>query len=279
MSTQFDLFSTSYPTYVSNDITNPFVTQSTLYHGDCLVEMDKIADKSVDAIICDLPYGTTRNKWDSVIPLDKLWKQYIRIIKEKGAIVLFAQTPFDKILGCSNLEMLKYEWIWEKSKSTGFLNSKYAPLKAHENILIFSKSSACYVKDINNAMTYNPQGLIKKAIPTINKGNRGQKNKGAGGDNYDFATKDAIQEFENYPKSIIRFNVEMRPIHPTQKPVDLIEFLIKTYSNKGDTILDNCMGSGTTCVAAKKTGRHSIGIEKDEKYFKIALDRLSAYCG
>jgi site-specific DNA-methyltransferase (adenine-specific) len=247
------------------------------YLGDCLELMPQMESEMFDAIICDLPFGTTRNKWDSLIPLDKLWEQYNRLIKPKGAIILFAQTPFDKILGCSNLEMLKYEWIWEKSKATGFLNSKYAPLKAHENILVFSKSSACYVKDINNAMTYNPQGLIKKAIPTINKGDRGQKSKGAGGDNYDFATKDAIQEFENYPKSIIRFNVEMRPIHPTQKPTSLLEFLANTYTNKGELILDNCAGSGTTAEACYNTGRNYIQIEKEQKYFDLILKREKSF--
>jgi site-specific DNA-methyltransferase (adenine-specific) len=237
----------------------------TLYQGDCLGEMSKISDKSVDMILCDLPYGTTRNKWDSVIPFDKLWENYMRIIKTNGAIVLFAQTPFDKILGCSNIGMLKYEWIWQKNKSTGFLNSKKMPLKAHENILIF----------YDELPTYNPQGLCLKDTPTVNKGSRGRKLEGAGGTNYGKATKDSIQEYENYPKDILTFNVVPNPIHPTQKPVPLLEYLVRTYTNEGETVLDNCMGSGSTGVACVNTDRKFIGIELDGKYFEIAKNRVT----
>lgn len=232
-----------------------------LYHGDCLDVMKEIEDKSVDMILCDLPYGTTRNKWDNVIPFDKLWKQYERIIKDNGAIVLFAQTPFDKVLGSSNLKLLKYEWIWEKNKTTGFLNSKKMPLKAHENILIFYKKLPIY----------NPQGLVKKEIPTINKGSRGRMSEVS---NYGVANKDAVQEYENYPRDVLKFGVVMKPIHPTQKPVDLLEYLIKTYSNEGETVLDNCMGSGSTGVACLNTNRRFIGIELDEGYYDIASRRM-----
>lgn len=233
-----------------------------LYHGDCLDVMKEIEDKSVDMILCDLPYGTTRNKWDNVIPFDKLWKQYERIIKDNGAIVLFAQTPFDKVLGSSNLKLLKYEWIWEKNKTTGFLNSKKMPLKAHENILIFYKKLPIY----------NPQGLVKKEIPTINKGSRGRMSEVS---NYGIANKDAVQEYENYPRDVLKFGVVMKPIHPTQKPVDLLEYLIKTYSNEGETVLDNCMGSGSTGVACLNTNRRFIGIELDEGYYDIASRRIA----
>ena len=235
-----------------------------LFNGDCLEVMRQIPYKSIDMILCDLPYGTTQNKWDSVIDLDRLWEQYNRIIKDNGAILLFAQTPFDKVLGFSNLKMLKYEWIWVKNKATGFLNSKKMPLKAHENILTFYKKPPMY----------NPQGLIKKEIPTINKGNRGKKERGAGGTNYGIATKDAIQEYENYPRDVLEFRVVMKPVHPTEKPVDLLEYLIKTYTKEGDTVLDNCMGSGSTGVACINTNRKFIGIELDENYFKIADDRI-----
>ena len=226
-----------------------------LRQGDCLEVMKSIPDKSIDAIICDLPYGTTQNKWDSVIPLDLLWNQYKRICK--GAIVLTAQTPFDKILGASNIAMLKYEWIWEKSKATGHLNAKKMPMKAHENVIIFYK----------DLPTYNPQNLIKKAIPTIRKG-------GDNGTNYGLSNKDAIQEYENYPKSILKIASEGKTIHPTQKPVALMEYFVKTYTNQGDTVLDNCMGSGTTGVACKNLGRKFIGIEQDINYFEIAKQRI-----
>jgi len=199
--------------------------------------------------------------------LDALWKQYERIIKDNGCIALFAQTPFDKVLGNSNLKLLKYEWIWEKNKATGFLNSKKMPLKAHENILIFYK----------NLPTYNPQGLIKKDKPTINKGSRGKKERGAGGTNYDIATKDAIQEYENYPRDVLRFGVVMKPLHPTQKPVDLCEYLIKTYTNESELVLDNCMGSGTTAIACINTGRNFIGFELNKEYYEIAKNRINKH--
>lgn len=238
-----------------------------IYNQNCLDGMKEINDKSIDMILCDLPYGTTQNKWDSVIPLDELWQHYERIIKDNGCIALFSQTPFDKVLGCSNLKLLKYEWIWKKNKATGFLNSKKMPLKEHENILVFYKKLP----------TYNPQGLIKKEKPTINKGNRGKKQQGAGGTNYGKATKDAIQEYENYPKDILEFPVVMKPIHPTEKPVDLCEYLIKTYTDEGELVLDNCMGSGTTAIACLNTNRNYIGFELDKKYFDIANDRINKH--
>lgn len=227
-----------------------------LIHGDCLEKMKDIPDKSVDMVLCDLPYGTTQNKWDSIIPLDKLWLEYNRIIKDNGAIALFAQTPFDKILGCSNLKMLKYEWIWKKSKPTGHLNAKKMPLKQHENILIFYK----------NLPTYNCLDLIKtdKMVSRTNKGNYGESSK---------TTK---QEFTGYPRSIIEYNsiITKEQLHQTQKPVDLCEYLIKTYTNEGDLVLDNCMGSGTTCLAAKNLNRQFIGIEKEKEYYDICVKRI-----
>lgn len=237
------------------------MSEYTLFHGDCLEIMKEIPDKSIDMILCDLPYGTTRNKWDIIIDLDSLWGQYERIIKDNGAIVLFSQMPFSFVLGYSNLKLFRYEWIWKKNKATGFLNSKKMPLKSHENILVFYKKLP----------TYNIQNLIKKATPTINKGSRGRMSEVS---NYNAANKDAIQEYENYPKDILSFGVVMKPVHPTQKPVELLEYLIKTYTNENETVLDNCMGSGSTGLACINTNRNFIGIELEEKYFNIAKQRI-----
>jgi len=237
------------------------------YLGDCLELMPKlIDDKSIDMIFCDLPYGTTKNKWDSVIPLDKLWSEYERVIIDNGAIVLFAQTPFDKVLGASNLKLLKYEWIWNKKRPTGYMNANYAPIKQHENILVFSKKSACYVKDRQNAMNYYPQDLIavnKKIKRTAQNGNY----------DHNYYDLESVQKFTGYPKSLIEFSIETG-LHPTQKPLELIEYMIKTYTNEGDLILDNACGSGTTGLGAKNLNRNYIMMEQDPKYFKIAKDRV-----
>lgn len=228
-----------------------------LRQGDCLEVMKEIPDKSIDLILCDLPYGTTRNKWDSIIPLDKLWKQYERIIKDNGAICLFAQSPFDKVLGCSNLKLLRYEWIWEKDNGTGFLNAKKMPLKIHENILVFYKKPPCY----------NPQ---------MRTGFKPYKCKqGRHSTNYGLYEQGHITESdgERYPIDIIEFKKDSG-LHPTQKPVALLEYLIKTYTNEGDVVLDNCIGSGSTGVACVHTNRNFIGIELDENYFNIAKERI-----
>lgn len=236
-----------------------------LIYGDCLEKMKDIPDKSIDMVLCDLPYGTTQNKWDSIIPLNPLWEQYDRIVKTDGAIALFSQTPFDKVLGTSNLGILRYEWIWEKNKATGHLNAKKMPMKAHENILIFYKELPIY----------NPQGLVEKETPTINKGSRGQKEGGAGGSNYGKSDKDSLQTHIGYPRDIIYFPVEIKAeFHPTQKPVILCEYFIRTYTNEGMIVLDNTMGSGSTGVACVNTNRNFIGIEKDEDYFLIAKQRI-----
>lgn len=230
-----------------------------IYNMDCLEGMKLIPDGSVDAIICDLPYGTTDNQWDSIIPLDQLWAQYKRIIKKDGAIVLFAQCPFDKILGCSNLAWLKYEWIWEKEMGTGFLNAKYAPMKNHENILVFYQKHP----------TYNPQ--MRKGEPY--KCKRGSASTNYANKNTDVVT---ISNGERYPLTILRFDRDRDAFHPTQKPVDLLRYLVKTYTNWGDTILDNCMGSGTTAVACIKEKRHFIGFELNKEYYDKACQRIDA---
>lgn len=235
-----------------------------IYNEDCIKEngMCLIPDKSVDMILCDLPYGTTQNKWDSIIPLDKLWEQYKRIIKSNGAIILFAQIPFNIKLAQSNLYWLRYEWIWEKNQGTGFMNAKKMPLKIHENILVF----------YNKLPTYNPQ--MTKGEPYI------QKRKGNidTGENYGQVgikqRTDTVNKGERYPTTIIKYKYDKNRIHPTQKPLDLCEYLINTYTNENETVLDNCMGSGTTAIACINTKRNYIGFETDEKYYQLSLERI-----
>lgn len=229
-----------------------------LLQGDCLELMKDIPDGSIDMILCDLPYGTTQNKWDSVIPLDLLWNEYKRICN--GAIVLTAQTPFDKIIGCSNLAMLKYEWIWRKESGTGFLNAKKAPLKDHENVLVFYKKQ----------ITYNPQMRTGFKAYQCKQGNTKSSNYGA----QTGAT--TVSNGERYPLTVIEFQRDNGKVHPTQKPVALMEYLIKTYTNEGETVLDNCMGSGTTGVACVNTKRKFVGMEKDEGYFAVAKNRIES---
>lgn len=229
--------------------------------GDCLEVMKSIPDGSVDMILCDLPYGTTQNKWDSVIPLNDLWIEYRRLCR--GAIVLTAQTPFDKILGASNIPMLKYEWIWKKEAGTGFLNAKRAPLKDHENILVFYATPP----------TYNPQMRTGFRPYTCKQGATKSSNYGS----QTGAT--TVSDGERYPLSVIEFARDKSKIHPTQKPVALMEYLIRTYTNAGDLVLDNCMGSGTTGVACANSGRRFIGIENKEIYFEIAKKRIGEVAG
>jgi site-specific DNA-methyltransferase (adenine-specific) len=234
-----------------------------LIHGDCLDVMEKIDDGSIDMILADLPYNTTRNHWDSLIDLPSLWKQYERIIKDNGAIVLTAQTPFDKILGASNLKLLKYEWIWEKTSATGHLNAKKMPMKAHENILVFYKKLP----------TYNPlktQGHTRKVSKAEHKVNSKMST------NYNPVGLTTYDSTERYPRSVLKFPTDKQKhaLHPTQKPVALMEYLIRTYTNEGETVLDNVVGSGTTAIAAMNTGRNYIAIERDEAYYKVALDRI-----
>ena len=234
--------------------------------GDCLELMKAIPDESIDMILCDLPYGTTKCKWDIQIPLNLLWKQYERVIKDNGAIVLFAQTPFDKVLGCSNLKLLRYEWIWEKTQATGHLNAKKMPMKAHENILVFYKKTPVY--NPQKTTGHKPTNSYKKKVAVQNKTEL-----------YGSVKTEIIGggETDRYPRSVITFASDKQTchLHPTQKPVALLEYLIKTYTNEGDIVLDNCMGSGSTCVAAIVTNRHYIGFELDEKNFDIAVQRIN----
>ena len=235
-----------------------------LRQGDCLELMKDIPDKSINMILCDLPYGTTSCKWDVIIPFDKLWEQYNRIIKDNGAIVLFGSEPFSSKLRMSNLKNYKYDWKWLKSRKTGFQMVRKRPLKCYEDILVFYKKQPIY---------HNTE-LIKLEKPI----NSYRKN-GKGGTllNTIKCQKGRIQEYTNYNKDTLCFNNEhnINAFHPTQKPVALLEYLIKTYTNEGDTVLDNCMGSGSTGVASINTNRNFIGIELDENYFNIAKERIN----
>ena len=233
-----------------------------LYHGDCLEIMKDIPNKSIDMILCDLPYGTTRNKWDIIIPFDLLWQQYNRIIKDNGVIVLFAQGMFTCQLMQSQPKLWRYNLIWEKDRPSGFLNAKRMPLRSHEDICIFYKKTPIY----------NPQFWEGKPSHSIGKV-KGEK-KCNNNNNYgDFARVEREGNLK-YPRSVLKYPRPHPPIHPTQKPIALCEYLIKTYTNENMTVLDNCMGSGTTGVACLNTNRNFIGIELEEEYFNIAKKRI-----
>ena len=229
-----------------------------IYLGDCLEVMKDMPDCSVDAIITDPPYGTTACKWDSVIPFEPMWEQLKRIIKPKGAIVLFGSEPFSSALRMSNIKQYKYDWVWDKPKGSGFLNAKKRPLRHYETISIFSYGTPIYY----------PQGLIEgifnNSRPALEKEPT----------LYGRQKQHKESKFTNYPKDIIRHPKPHKPTHPTQKPVALLEYLIRTYTNEGETILDFTIGSGTTAVAAINTGRNFIGIEKDQSSFDIANKRI-----
>ena len=246
-----------------------------LYKGDCLEIMKDIPDKSVDMILCDLPYGITDCKWDRAIPFDKLWEQYERIIKDNGVIVLFGSEPFSSSLRMSNLKLYKYDWIWKKTKPTGFSHSKNMPLKDYENVCVFSKGSIGHINLLgkDRRMIYNPQGVkeCNRKIKRNTKGFEGTMERKSQVNEY-------IGKLTNFPKMVIEYsNIIMGTLHPTQKPVELLEYLIKTYTNECETVLDNCMGSGSTGIACLKTNRNFIGIEKDGKYFDVAYNRINEF--
>lgn len=242
----------------------------TLLNGDCLELMATLPDASVDMVMCDLPYGTTSCAWDSIIPFNNLWSEYRRIAKQNAAIVLTSAQPFTTALIASNMDEFKYCWYWNKSKVTGFANAKKQPLRHVEDVAVFYRKPP----------TYNPQGLIAFG-KTVNKG------KSAGGGtvqgeqigNGKGALRsglDYVQEFTNYPRQILEIASEGSTIHPTQKPVALMEYLIRTYTNEGNVILDNIMGSGTTGVACMNSDRIFIGIERDSTHFENAKNRINA---
>jgi site-specific DNA-methyltransferase (adenine-specific) len=240
-----------------------------IYQGDCLEVMKSIDDKSIDMILCDLPYGTTACKWDNVIPFEPLWTQYKRIIKDNGAIVLFGSEPFSSYLRLSNVDWYKYDWVWNKVIGANILNAKYQPMKIHENVIVYSKNTHKYfpiktLADKNNIRPISDKKYNSNHLGTITANNR-----------CDINTR--------FPVSIITFNKRMgegNPLnlmHPTQKPVALFEYLIKTYTNEGELVLDNCIGSGTTAIACMQTNRNFIGIELEPKYVDIANKRIEEF--
>jgi site-specific DNA-methyltransferase (adenine-specific) len=241
----------------------------TIIQGDCLEEMKKLPDGCIDMVLCDLPYGTTACKWDHVIPFEPLWKEYKRLIKDRGAIVLTASQPFTSMLVMSNPTMFKYCWIWKKSQGTNFINVQNAPMKYHEDVLIFSKGTIANCSP--SRMVYFPQNIK----PSIRK-RKNYDQTGTTLGNRPSRKGEFIQKYEGYPTSILEFPNDGDKTHPTAKPVALFEYLIKTYTNEGDLVLDNCIGSGTTAVACKRTGRHFIGIELSEEYCEIARKRVAA---
>lgn len=240
----------------------------TIYCGECLESM-RLLEPPFDAIICDLPYGITACAWDTIIPFEPLWENYKRLVKKDGAVVLFGNQPFTSKLVMSNLEWFKYEWIWKKTLAANFMNAKLKPLQRHENILVFSKGATS--NGNTNNMIYNPQGLKKVDEPW--------KRPAKYPSEHNLVRKshklERVIEFSGYPDSILEFsNGNNAVLHPTQKPLSLLENLVRTYTNPGDLILDNCIGSGTTLVAAQNEGRRAVGIEISEEYCRVAVDRL-----
>jgi len=251
------------------------VSHSTVHNGDCLEIMKSIPDRSIDMILCDLPYGTTACKWDVIIPFEPMWNHYERIIKPNGAIVLTASQPFTSVLACSNLKMFKYEWIWEKTMASNFATANKIPMKYHENILVFYKKQP----------TYNPIREKRSEIGLERLKNSGKiLNSTKGRTDHIDIKKPVYSEYDIntiLPKSVQKINSEPNcngtKLHPTQKPIALMEYLIKTYTNEGETVLDNCAGSGTTGIACINTNRKYILIEKEQKYFDIINERIDKY--
>jgi len=240
-----------------------------LMHGDCIEKMKEIPDGSVDMVLADPPYGTTACKWDSIIPLGPMWEQLKRVVKPNGAIVMTASQPFTTTLIASNMKMFRYSWVWEKSRATGHVHSKNKPMKKHEDVCVFSEGVTAHKSQSKNRMPYNPQGLISIS-PVIRK---------SGGDSdtvmsYRPSHRDTTRNVTGYPVSVLSFKSEGNSVHPTQKPVALMEYLIKTYTNEGETVLDFVSGSFTTGVACVNINRKFIGIEMDKGYFDIGVNRI-----
>lgn len=244
-----------------------------LYNADCFDILPKLEDASIDMVLVDPPYGTTALKWDKVLDIDKMWSELTRAVKPRGCIAIFGSQPFTSLLICSNLDMYKYNWVWKKTTGSGFLTAKLKPIKLHEEICIFSKGNVS-----NNPrrpelnMNYFPQGLIECNKPRTRKNTH--RSYDAGAVSPKFAGKKYTQKYTNYPTSLLKFKSDATGYHPTQKPVALLEYLIKTYTLEGQTVLDFTMGSGSTGVACINTNRKFIGIEKDSKYFEIAEQRI-----
>ena len=248
-----------------------------LYHGDCLNILPNIEDKSVQLILVDLPYGTTASNWDKQIPIDKLWYQYERILKDNGTAIFFANGIFTPLVMSSNLNQYKYRWVWVKQNSTNFVHAKNRPMVKSEDLLVFSKGNMGHVSQVTNRMIYNPQGLIK--VNKIRKGGKANFTNTLAGKRPSHKDEFLV-EYTNYPCDVLTEFPELSPnkkLHTNEKPIELLEYMIKTYSNEGDIVLDNCMGSGSCGVACRKTNRHFIGIELDKKYFNIAKNRILNY--
>ena len=251
-----------------------------LIQGDCLEKMKDIPDGSVDMVLTDPPYGITGCKWDSIIPLEPMWEQLKRVIKPNGAIVLFGSEPFSSALRMSNIKKYKYDWTWKKSKPNGFQHSKNKPMKAIENICVFSNAPVGHRSLLGDKrMFYNPQGVIPSGIKKLK--DHSHRGKTMGGDGVSSSRPNQVgmdyMSYTNFPNDFLEYQniTGKQAIHPTQKPVALMEYLIKTYTNEGETVLDFTMGSGTTGVACKNLNRDFIGIELDSEYFKIAEKRIN----
>jgi len=247
-----------------------------IYNEDCLEGMKKIPDKSIDMILCDLPYGTSASSWDKILPMDKLWKEYERIIKPNRAIILFAQQPFTSLLISSNVKLWKYNWIWEKDNGTNFMNSHYQPLKITEDICVFGTGATSFVKSGEN-LIYNPQFTQGKPY-TIVSGNQKSDSavvRGGKGGREDVGGYKTESDGKRYPKNLIKFNRDKDKLFPTQKPVALCEYLINTYSNENEIVLDNCIGSGTTAIACINANRKYIGFEIVKENYNLAQNRIA----
>lgn len=238
--------------------------------GDCLDLMKTLPNSSIDMILCDLPYGTTACAWDAVIPFEPLWREYKRVAKANAAIVLTASQPFTTTLIASNMQMFRYSWVWVKNVPGGFAQAKNKPMPKHEDILVFSEGKTGHVTQCKKRVPYFPQGLTAYGKTVKNStGHRASAFESRAN-----AKREYVQEYTNYPSSVLEFDVQREGVHPTQKPVALMEYLIRTYTSEGDVVLDNCMGSGTTGVACMSTGRKFIGMERDPEYFAIAERRI-----
>lgn len=243
-----------------------------LLQGDCLDEMSKVLDSSVDLILVDLPYGTSACSWDVVIPMEKLWEQYLRVLKPSGTVVLFGSEPFSSLVRSSNLEMYKYDWKWVKPRGANFLNAKYQPMKNYEDIMVFSRCPASYSRS-RNSMVYYPIMGVGEPYKLMSGKQKLEKNNST----VRSSIKSVVTDNKGlrYPKATLEFKSDKDKLHPTQKPVDLLEYLIRTYTVEGMVVLDSCMGSGSTGVACKNLSRSFIGIELNEDYFDIAKQRIN----
>lgn len=242
-----------------------------LINDDCLKAMEELESESVDLVCCDLPYGTTASKWDKMLPLDKMWKAYGRILTKTGTAILFANGMFEAKLIASNLKLYKYRWVWLKNHTTNFVHAKNRPMVKSEDILVFSKGSMGHISQLGDKrMTYNPQGLI----PCNQVIKAGKSKFGTVAGKRPSHKSEYVKEFTGYPCDVLQFEDATKKYHVNEKPVLLLEYLIKTYSNEGDIVLDNCMGSGSTGVACKNINRDFIGIEKNPEYFQVAKERL-----